>query len=329
MRAPLKTPSPFEVGVVIVGLIALAACGGVSDDVASTTTPPSTAQLSEVFDVPDGWQVAVDGLMVAQNSADLDRALPTGPRVVLFEGEDTALVEAMEATTLVEDPVLGVEVGGGAAVAITVRQTLDGGEVMRRFVLADAGGSPRLFVLEAPAELWDGAVDKLGEIIGIERSTSGAAARDRDGDGRSDPDEMAIGQDPDVFTSQACFDLVDAQPTAATALTLRGVDLTGADLTGCSLIGANLIGAKLASADLTSADLTMADLTGADLTGARLVSTALAATNLTGADLTDAVVVDANFVGADLTTATPPPSWESTLCPDGTLSSNHQDNCDP
>lgn len=325
----------YQLGAMLLGLVAVAGCGGGetgSEEAFSTVSAPPTQQAT-VFEVPDGWLLGADGLVVAQNPADIDRVVPTGPRILLVEGYDTSLVETTEGTEvaeLVEGPVLDVEVGGHPAMSITVRETFDTGEVVRQFVLAEIDGSPRLFVLEAPADQWAGAADQLGEIIGINPGAYAAAvAGDRDGDGRSDPDEIAIGQDPDVFTSQACFDLVDAQPTPAIALTLSGIDLTGVDLAGCSLTGANLTGVALSSVDLTGADLTLADLTGADLTGAYLTRTAFVAANLTGVDLTDAVVVDANFIGADLTNTTPPSSWQSTICPDGTLSSEHNGTCQP
>lgn len=324
----------YRLGVMLLGLV-LAGCGGGetgSEEALSTVSVPPT-QPATVFDVPEGWQLGADGSMVAQNPADMDRVAPTGPRALLVEGYATSLLETTEGTEvaeIVEGPVLDVEVGGHPGMSITVRETIDSSEVVRQFVLAEVEGSPRLFVLEAPADQWAGVADQLGEIIGINPAAYAAAVGgDRDGDGRSDPDEMATGQDPDVFTSQACFDLVDAQPTPTIALSLTGIDLTGVDLSGCSLIGANLTGAALSSADLTAANLTLADLTGADLTDANLTSAALVAANLTGVDLTNAVVVDANFIGADLTNATPPSSWQTTICPDGTLSSEHKDTCQP
>lgn len=325
----------YRLAFAVPGLVVLAGCGGgeTGSDEALSTVSVQTSERSVVFDVPDGWQLGADGLTVAESSADLDRPVPTGPRVRLVEGDNATLTDTTEGTELselVEGPVLDIDVAGHRAVAITLRDSHDSSELMRRYVLVDVDGSPRLFVLEAPADQWGGAVDQLGEIIGIDPAGYAAAlAGDRDGDGRSDTEEMAVGQDPDVFTSQACFDLVDAQANPAVALTLSGIDLSGVDLSGCSLIGANLTAAELGSADLTGANLTMADLTDADLTGASLARSVLVAANLTGANLTDAAVVDANFIGADLTGSTPPSSWQSTTCPDGTLSSEHQDTCQP
>jgi hypothetical protein len=91
---------------------------------------------------------------------------------------------------------------------------------------------------------------------------------------------------------------------------LQNVDFSVADLSGADLTQANLSGADLASADLSNANLTGANLTGANLAGAYLHFTYLGGANLTNANLSGAI-------------------WSGTVCPDGTLSSDHIDPMDP
>ncbi|MEL6178178.1 MAG: pentapeptide repeat-containing protein, partial [Myxococcota bacterium] len=144
--------------------------------------------------------------------------------------------------------------------------------------------------------------------------------------------------------------------------TLFETDLTGADLTGADLTNTNLGQAFLARAvldavvwdntrcpdgtlsddnggtcgghlddlrsrcdvrpnvdcsgqDLSNADLRYANLAGADLVGANVSGTDFTGANLTGSDFSLAVLTDV--------------VWNSTTCPDGTLSDDHTSADDP
>lgn len=95
-------------------------------------------------------------------------------------------------------------------------------------------------------------------------------------------------------------ELVRVRPETCVTLPTIG---PGADLRGCDLSAKAPIGVDLNGADLRWADLRFALLQQVDLTGA----------DLYGADLT----------GADLDGLT----WDSTRCPDGSMSDQHGDDC--
>lgn len=125
---------------------------------------------------------------------------------------------------------------------------------------------------------------------------------------------------------------------------LAGVDLSGATLIGTDFSGADLSGAILFQADLTGADLSeavlffasvqQATLSYADLTEADLSFAFLVGADLSHAILTDTNLFRATFTSATLAGATGFPSttvnakWLFTICPDGTLSSDHGNTCD-
>ncbi|NNF87867.1 MAG: pentapeptide repeat-containing protein [Acidimicrobiia bacterium] len=317
----------------LVGSITLTACGGggSSSDATPASSTTSTMQESGLFEVPDGWQSAENGLSVAENRVDLGQPIPTGPRVVALDAENVDLSDLSADSVLLDGPVLGISVRGRPALGLTLEEAHATGVLVQRYLLVETeDGSPRLLVLEAPSDQWDAAVDTLARVVGLDEAEyTSAATGDADGDGRTDTEEMAIGQDPDVFTSRTCFELMGTQPSPPEIADLRGVDLTGADLAGCVLAGADLMGAILHGADLTATNLTLADLRDANLAAARLDGTVLVAANLAGADFTEADVQGSTFIGADLTGATLPDVWLSTICPDGTLSSDAADTCQP
>jgi len=91
----------------------------------------------------------------------------------------------------------------------------------------------------------------------------------------------------------------------------------GADLTYAYLSGANFTDAYLSYAYLIHANLTNANLTNAYLTGANLSYARLWGASLTYANLTNANLFRADLGGAGLDGVT----WESTTCPDGTVTS--------
>jgi uncharacterized protein YjbI with pentapeptide repeats len=136
-----------------------------------------------------------------------------------------------------------------------------------------------------------------------------------------------------------------------TSVDFQGVDLHGADLSDVRsaliygvpkalpadwalvdgyLIGpsADLKGDYLAHVDLSSHDVAGADLAGANLAAGNLVKADLADSDLDGANLTGANLTGANLSGADLARAMlAKVLWRSTICPDGTRSTDDHGTC--
>jgi Pentapeptide repeats (9 copies) len=94
----------------------------------------------------------------------------------------------------------------------------------------------------------------------------------------------------------------------------ENADMSKANLSNYNFTGANLFDANLSNTTIDGADFTYAYLNGVDFSGARL-----SYVNFTGA-----VLVGANMSGASLSN----PTWEYTLCPDGTTSEQNSGTCD-
>jgi uncharacterized protein YjbI with pentapeptide repeats len=94
---------------------------------------------------------------------------------------------------------------------------------------------------------------------------------------------------------------------------------SGATITNTFLDHSTLNGANLSFANLTASNLGFSTFVGANLTSANLTNVFMNnSTDLTNADLTGAVVVGSSWVNA---------IYSNTICPDGTNSNAHSNNC--
>ena len=93
---------------------------------------------------------------------------------------------------------------------------------------------------------------------------------------------------------------------------LDDADLRDADLRGAILYQTDFIQADLRGADLEGAFLFETELTGADLRGANLKHANLEYQDLSDADLTGVLNLDKAIIG-------PRTTWDSTICPDGSM----------
>jgi len=101
-----------------------------------------------------------------------------------------------------------------------------------------------------------------------------------------------------------------------------------------SVLQGNLTNAIFIRADLTSATLTSMQLTGTDFSLARLNNATIGGSSLRGANFTGADLTGVLFTHVDLTGATglneavlTNVTWVSTVCPDGTTSTENRGTC--
>lgn len=101
------------------------------------------------------------------------------------------------------------------------------------------------------------------------------------------------------------------------------------DLSFCHLPAQDWSGALLRGADLRFADLTGARLNGAVLTDANMARAMLRFADLRAAFMPDANLTRANLYGAQMEGANiSGVIWQTTICPDGTVSNANGGTCD-
>jgi hypothetical protein len=136
------------------------------DDVASSD--PTTVALH----VPDGWSISEDGLVAAEDAADVDAAAPAGPVVRAEVGvsdvdlDDPALLDLRVAgDDFVFTEADSQTVDGFDAVLMTVR----GQDRVQAFLAVDPPGQdPVFFTIDCPADRFDELRDLLASVPGIE-----------------------------------------------------------------------------------------------------------------------------------------------------------------
>lgn len=172
---PARNPLPLIlVGVglavaAIVVIVVLAVGGGSSG---SRPAGASGAPGSSVvhLNVPPGWTLSSDGLVTAQNSADLTAPVPTGPRVRAQVGDvpDSAadlMATALDqpAATLTGGPNT-TTVSGQSAIGVAI--TANG--LTQGYIVVHPQGKPAvLFILEAPAASFSALTNQLLAVPGL------------------------------------------------------------------------------------------------------------------------------------------------------------------
>jgi hypothetical protein len=159
--------------VVVVAAIAVVATrdDGNEQPVAATASPGRGVELN----LPSGWVLSADGMTAAARAADLEADIPAGPRVRALladapaENEDVEIVRAALATAAPEitaEPER-VSIDGEPAVAVTFREQAGSTQLVRRYLAATTpDGLSVLFVLEAPAAVFDANAVALGRVPG-------------------------------------------------------------------------------------------------------------------------------------------------------------------
>jgi hypothetical protein len=154
-------------GAAVAALVVLA---GGDDDPAVVVAELEPTEVA--LRVPDGWSVSDDGLVVAEDPADLAADLPAGPVVRAEVGgsevgiDDPAALElrvAGEDFELVEPEEQ--EVDGFPAVLVTMRGQ---GRVMVLVAVDPPGQEGATFIIDCPADRFDELQALLASIPGID-----------------------------------------------------------------------------------------------------------------------------------------------------------------
>ena len=161
---------------VVVGLVAVALVGGVlalagggdGDGGAGAATAVSTdaSRAAVALVVPPGWAVSEDGLVTAQDAADLASGTPAGPRLEASVDADqspsldlltSSIDDGAAATATVLEQPADVTVSGAPGVALTVQR----GTRVQRTVVVHRGAVVVTFTADVPADQWD----VLGPVV--------------------------------------------------------------------------------------------------------------------------------------------------------------------
>lgn len=159
--------------------------GGISSEQPRSTAeyPGFASGSGVVVPQPGGWAAGDDGsgtLVVAALGTDVERAVPSGPRLLVSRApqgplDATALIaseipEGADPATLaarldvVEESAF-VTVGDSQGVAITLREEREGRWLVRRLVTVGRDGTAYQFTLEAPEEQWEAGRATLEQLL--------------------------------------------------------------------------------------------------------------------------------------------------------------------
>lgn len=151
---------------VLATLLPLAACGGGGGD------ESAAGKIGVELSTPAGWVASDDGLTVARRSADLLSDVPAAPRVRVVRSTANADINDMVGdgqaadTTVVDEPER-IKVAGRDALAITLRESSAEAEIVRRYLAAiSPTDASVLFILEAPADMFEASRAQLTRIPG-------------------------------------------------------------------------------------------------------------------------------------------------------------------
>lgn len=147
-----------------------AATTGTSGPTAQTTSTAAPRAKPIVLELPDGWVQSDDGLVAARDARDLTAEAPDGPRVRVELDDDSHPVdeefEAARDAPPIEIPAEPdtTSLRGKDAVALTTAETVDGTELVRRYITVDTPDHALLIIFEAPTDEWDDAIPILQRI---------------------------------------------------------------------------------------------------------------------------------------------------------------------
>jgi hypothetical protein len=180
--APPAGPSPparrwlvpmVVAAVAIAGGALFLLTSGENDETEDREAVASFEPTIVAMHLPEGWTLSDDGLVAAEDAADLDSATPGGP-VVRAEIGVSEL--APDDPTLLDLRVAGDDLAFTDAASQTVDgfdavvMTLRGQDRVQAFLAVDPPGQePVFFTIDCPADRFDELGDLLVSVPGIER----------------------------------------------------------------------------------------------------------------------------------------------------------------
>jgi len=166
--------------LVAVAAVVIASSGSSSSKTAtrssSQSAPPTTSPTPETnlvkFQVPAGWSVSSDGLVIAEQQSDLTAATPKGARVTAAVGpnndDPVAILQRAQSAgssfDVIEPPIDTATVSGAQAVRMTIR---DGSQIVQFIGVHPPGHDGVLFTVECPADRFEQLQDAINSAPGL------------------------------------------------------------------------------------------------------------------------------------------------------------------
>jgi len=166
--------------VVLIAAVLIASSGDTTKNASSASSqsgPPPTASVGPEtslvhYQVPSGWFLSQDGLVIAEKHADLTAAKPSGARItakVSPDNDDPATIlqqqkSAGSSFDVIEPPIDTATVSGAKAVRATIRK---GDQIVQFIAVHPPGHDSVLFTVECPADRFEQLQDAINSAPGL------------------------------------------------------------------------------------------------------------------------------------------------------------------